>query len=110
MKRVCLALDLKDDPELIAEYEGHHKKISQEILASIRNSGIDRMELFRAGNRMFMIMEVEDSFSFGEKEKMDNANPAVQRWETLMWNYQKALPFARPGEKWVLLEKFFDTK
>ena len=110
MKRYYLALDLKDDPKLIAEYEGHHKKISKEILDSIKNSGIHRMELFRAGNRMLMIMEVENSFSFEEKEKMDKADPAVQRWETLMWNYQQALPFAKPGEKWVLLKKFFDTK
>lgn len=110
MKRYYLALDLKDDPALIAEYEEHHKKISSEILKSIRDSGIERMELFRAGNRMFMVMEVIDGFSFKQKEKMDKANPAVQKWETLMWKYQQALPFARPGEKWVLLEKFFDTK
>lgn len=110
MKRYCLALDLKNDPKLIAEYEDHHKMVSAEILASIKDSGVERMELFRAGNRMFMIMEVTDTFSFEEKDRMDKSNPAVQKWETLMWNYQKALPFARPGEKWVLMKKFFDTK
>ena len=109
MKRYCLALDLKDDPQLISEYEGHHKNVSPEILESIKASGIERMELFRAGNRIFMIMEVSDSFSFEEKEKMDKANPRVQVWETLMWKYQQALPFAKPGEKWVVMEKFFDT-
>jgi L-rhamnose mutarotase len=110
MKRYCMALDLKDDPKLIAEYEDHHKRVSEEILSSIRASGIHRMELYRAGNRMFMIMEVADNFSFEEKEKMDKANPRVQVWETLMWKYQEALPFAKPGEKWVLMEKFFDTQ
>lgn len=110
MKRYCLALDLKDDPGLIAEYEDHHKKVSEEILASIKDSGIGRMELFRAGNRMFMIMEVTNSFSFEEKARMDESNPAVQKWEALMWKYQQALPFAKPGEKWVLMKKFFDTK
>lgn len=110
MRQYYLALDLKDDPKLIAEYEGHHKNISAEILASIQDSGVERMELFRAGNRMFMIMEVSDSFSFEEKEQMDQSNPAVQTWETLMWKYQQALPFAKPGEKWVLMKKFFDTK
>lgn len=110
MKRYCLALDLKDDPRLIAEYEDHHKNISVEILESIRNSGIERMELFRTGNRMFMIMEVTDSFSFDAKARMDESNPAVRRWEALMWKYQQALPSAKPGEKWVLMKKFFDTK
>lgn len=110
MKQYYLALDLKDDAALIAEYEAHHKIISPEILKSIKDSGIQRMQLFRAGNRMFMIMDVSDTFSFEEKEKMDKANPLVQSWETLMWKYQQALPFAEPGEKWVLMDKFFDTK
>ncbi len=110
MRQYCLALDLKDDPEMIAEYEEHHRRVSPVILASIRDSGIERMQLFRAGNRMFMIMEVRDNFSFEEKDRMDKANPAVQEWETLMWKYQQALPFARPGEKWVLMKEIFDTK
>ena len=110
MRQYFLALDLKDDPEMIAEYEEHHKKISAEILQTIKDSGVERMELFRAGNRMFMIMEVGDNFSFEEKEKMDKANPAVQKWETLMWKYQQALPFAKPGEKWILMKKIFDTR
>jgi len=110
MKRYYLALDLKDDPKLIAEYEDHHKKVSAQILASIKDSGVERMELFRAGNRMFMIMEVTDSFSFEDKARVDESNPAVQKWEALMWKYQQALPFAKPGEKWVLMKKFFDTK
>jgi L-rhamnose mutarotase len=110
MKQYCLALDLVDDPAMIAEYEEHHRKISPVILASIRDSGVERMELFRAGNRLFMIMEVRDDFSFEEKDKMDKADPAVQVWETLMWKYQAPLPFAKPGEKWVLMKKIFDTK
>lgn len=110
MKRYCLALDLKDDPDVIAAYERHHKNVAPEILASIRESGIERMEIFRAGNRMFMIIEVADSFNFAEKARMDASNAAVQEWETLMWKYQQALPFAKPGEKWVLMDKFFDTK
>lgn len=110
MKQYFLALDLKDDPEMIAAYEDHHKNISPEILKSIRDSGVERMELFRAGNRMFMIMEVADDFSFEAKDKMDKSNPRVQEWEDLMWKYQQALPFAKPGEKWVLMDKIFDTK
>ena len=110
MKKYYLALDLKDDPKMIAEYEEHHRNISPEILATIRDSGVERMELLRAGNRMFMIMEVRDGFSFEEKDRMDKSNPVVQKWEALMWKYQQALPFAKPGEKWVLMKKIFDTK
>lgn len=108
MKRYCLALDLKDDPALIEAYEAHHRAVWPEILASIRDSGITGMEIYRTGNRMFMIMETEDDFSFEAKAAADAANPRVQEWEELMWSYQQALPGAKPGEKWRLMERIFD--
>lgn len=109
MKRYCLALDLKDDPILIAEYEAYHRNVWPEILASIKDSGITSMEIYRTGNRLMMIMETKDDFSFEEKAKMDQQNSIVQKWETLMWKYQQALPNANPGEKWKLMDLIFQT-
>ena len=109
MKKYCLALDLKDDPELINEYEYWHKSENTwpEIKKSITDSGITNMEIYRTGNRLFMIMEVEDSFSFDRKKEMDTANEKVQEWEALMWKFQQALPHAKEGEKWMIMEKIF---
>jgi len=107
-KRYCLALDLKNDAALIAEYEAHHRKVWPEIMASIKEAGIEQMELYRTGNRLVMIMEVNDNFSFEKKAKADAANEKVQQWEKLMWKYQQALPTARVGEKWILMEKIFE--
>ena len=110
MKRYCLALDLKDDPGLIKEYEEYHRAVWPGILSSIKESGIEQMTIYRYGNRLFMIMEVNDQFSFDAKGKADASNPRVQEWETLMWKYQQALPGARPGEKWMLMEKIFNLQ
>jgi len=107
-KRYCLALDLKDDPKLIAEYEKHHKNVWPEIIQSIKASGIDVLDIYRTGNRMFMIIEADGNFSFEKKNTSDTANPKVQEWENLMWKFQQALPWAKPGEKWVLMEKIFE--
>ena len=107
MKRFCLALDLIDDEDLIATYEEHHAAVWPEILKSIKDSGIESMEIYRTGNRLFMIMEVQDAFSFEKKAAADAVNPKVQEWEHLMWNYQQALPHAKPGEKWLLMDKIF---
>jgi L-rhamnose mutarotase len=107
MKRYCLTVDLNDDAALIAEYEAYHKAVWPEILQSIKDSGITNMEIYRLSNRMFMIMEVDDSFSFEKKAAMDTGNAKVQEWEALMWKYQQALPMAKPGEKWMLMEKIF---
>ncbi|MCY1519722.1 L-fucose mutarotase [compost metagenome] len=107
MKRYCLALDLKGDPALIAEYEAYHRAVWPEIIRSINDAGIETLDIYRTGNRLFMIMEVNENFSFEAKAKADLENPKVQEWETLMWTYQQALPFAQPGEKWVLMDKIF---
>jgi L-rhamnose mutarotase len=107
MKRHCLALDLKNDPALIAEYEAYHREVWPEIKKSIVDAGIENMEIYRVMNRLFMIMEVNDSFSFEKKDAADAANPKVQEWEALMWKYQEALPVAKPGQKWIFTEKIF---
>ena len=107
MKRYCLALDLKDDPQLITEYENYHKSVWPEILRSIRDSGIEKMDIYRTGNRLFMIMETNDSFSLDEKVKADQSNPQVMKWEQLMWKYQQALPHALPGQKWIMMDNIF---
>jgi L-rhamnose mutarotase len=56
---------------------------------------------------MFMIMEVNGTFSFEKKAEADRKNQKVQEWEKLMWKFQKALPGARPGEKWLPMERIF---
>lgn len=107
MKRYALALDLVADPELIKEYEKYHQSIWPEIKESILDSGITNMEIYRFGNRLFMLMETTDAFSFDKKGLMDAANPKVQEWENLMWKYQQAIPGAKPDEKWVIMDKKF---
>jgi L-rhamnose mutarotase len=111
MQRFCLALDLKDDPQLIREYEQWHKKGSAwpQVTQHDIDAGITSIEIYRTGNRMFMILEADDSFTFEKKRAMDTANPKVQEWEALMWNYQQVLPWAKEGEKWVLMEKIFQS-
>ena len=106
-RRYCMALDLRDDAGLIAEYKGYHEKIWPEITQSIKESGIRDLEIYLHGTRMFMILEVDDDFSFERKAQADRENAKVQEWETLMWKFQKALPGAQPGEKWLLMERIF---
>lgn len=106
-KRYCLTLDLKAAPELIAEYTRYHKRVWPEITKSIKDSGIEDMEIYLLGTRMFMVMEVNERFSFEAKAKADREDPKVREWEELMWKFQQPLPGAQPGEKWLLMEKIF---
>lgn len=110
MKRYCLAVDLIDDPESIEEYEHWHRPENRrpEIMKSITEAGITNMEIYRIGNRLFMIMETDEAFSFERKAAMDAANDKVQEWEQFVWKFQQQLPWAKQGEKWVLMDKIFE--
>ncbi|MBD1429352.1 MULTISPECIES: L-rhamnose mutarotase [Sphingobacterium] len=107
MKRYALGLDLVNDPKLIQEYEEYHKAVWPEIKKSIADAGIENMEIYRFGNRLFMLMETAEDFDFSVKAEMDASNSKVQEWEQLMWKYQQAIPGAKEGEKWVLMDKIF---
>ena len=100
MKTYYLALDLKNDPVLIKQYENLHQKIWPEKARSIKDSGILQMKIYRVANRLFMIIEANDDFSFDRKRSLDEGNPKVKEWEDLTWHYQQALPDSVAGEKW----------
>jgi L-rhamnose mutarotase len=107
MKRFCLALDLKEDENAIKAYDDYHTKVWPEIKDSLKEAGILDMEIYRTHNRLFMILKVTLDFSFEKKAELDGANPKVQEWETLMSKFQKPLPWSKPGEKWLLMERVF---
>jgi L-rhamnose mutarotase len=109
MTRLYYALDLHDDPVLIAEYDRWHRsgQVWPDILQSLRAAGIEEAEIFRTGNRLVLVLDVSAGFDAAAKAAADAADTRVQAWETLMWNYQKALPWARPGEKWILMQRIF---
>jgi L-rhamnose mutarotase len=109
MARNVLFLDLHEDPDLIAAYEAHHAPgaVPAEILDSIRAAGITDMEIYRSGSRMVMVMETDETFDPVAKAEADRTDPAVVAWETLMSRFQKPLPWAPPGEKWLTADRIF---
>jgi L-rhamnose mutarotase len=94
---------------LIAEYEHWHKAENSwpEIRDSIVDAAILDMQIYRTGNRLFMIMETSDNYEPKKKEAMDALNSRVQEWEQLMWKFQQPMPWAKEGEKWVVMEQIF---
>ena len=105
LRRYCLALDLVDDPALIAEYERWHAPggVWPEVVADLRAQGVAHMEIWRTGTRLLMI--VETSAAFPVKRALP---PRIAEWETLMARFQQALPGAAPGEKWMSMTRIFD--
>lgn len=109
ISRLYFALDLRDDDSLIAEYEDWHRpdRVWPEVVESLGASGVRELELFRCGNRLVMVLEVIGEPRAADTVPSESTNPRVRAWEELMWRYQQALPFARPGEKWVPMKRLF---
>ena len=103
-ERRCFALDLADDPELIAEYERLHGPgaVWPAVTEHIRASGIEAMEIWRSGDRLFMIAEVAQDYPREIQPPSE-----VERWEELMWRFQRPLPHAAEGEKWVPMTRIY---
>jgi L-rhamnose mutarotase len=109
MLRHYYALDLRDDAAAIAEYERlhHPDNVWPEIIASIRASGIEEMEIFRVGNRLVMVVQVPDDSDASTTRDMEITDPMTQAWEALMDRYQQRLPWAAAGQKWVPMKRIF---
>lgn len=107
--RLYYALDLHDDPALIAEYERWHtpEAIWPEIIDSIAAAGVRDMEIYRVDDRLVLTMEVDEDYSAEAKSAADRENPRVQAWEALMSTFQKPLPGSAPGEKWRPMARIF---
>jgi L-rhamnose mutarotase len=107
--RYAMALDLIDDAQRIADYEQAHKNIWPEVREHLRVQGVLGMEIYRLGTRLFMVMEVDSAvYSAQRMAHATVSNPAIARWEALMWTYQVPTPWTPSGEKWVPMAKIFD--
>src|ERR1051326_5593499 len=98
MKALAQALDLKDDPRLIAEYKAYHRAVWPEVLEALRANGIQSMRIFLAGNRLFMYFEAPDGFVPDRDFQAFARSGRAQEWDRLMRTYQERIPSAGAGE------------
>lgn len=110
MKSFAQALDLKNDPALIAEYRQHHRSVWPEVTAALRKIGITRMKLFLVGTHLFMYYEAPDSFDPARDYQAYAGNPRAAAWDSLMRQFQQRLPEARAGEWWAAMDLVFDLE
>ena len=114
VRQEVLLLDIASDPTLIAQYIDYHSpgNVPRPILDSIRypGSGILNMRIFHFADRLVMIMDVQDDFSFEHKAASDASNPDVDKWEKLMEQFQREIkdPQGKQTAKWKRAELCFD--
>ena len=109
VKRFCQTLDLKDNPELIAEYRRRHSEGEawSEIIEGIRQVGILEMEIYLVDTRLFMIVETPLDFDWDSAMARLATLPRQQEWEDYMSEFQAAEKGASSDEKWRMMERIF---
>lgn len=109
VKRFCQTLDLKDNPELIAEYRRRHSEGEawSEIIEGIKEIGILEMEIYLVGTRLFMIVETPLDFDWDTAMARLATLPRQQEWEDYMAEFQVATQGASSDEKWRMMERIF---
>ncbi len=111
MKAFGLAIDLKDDPDLIAKYKEHHRNPWPEPLQGLGEVGVTDMKIFLLGRRMFMYMTTVDDFDADRDfAKYVKKNPRAAEWDELMRTFQEPVAEAKEGEWWALMEPVFDLQ
>lgn len=108
MQSYGLALDLRDDPALIARYKEEHAKVWPEVLARLREIGVTEMKIYLLGRRMFMYCETKDGFDPARDFARSAEDPTYRKWDELMRTLQERAPEAEPGEWWAMMELVFD--
>ena len=102
MKQYARTLNLKDDPEVIRQYDEYHRAVWPEVESGLRAIGIQRMLIYRLGRRLFMFMETADDFDPARDfARYESSRPRIAEWQRLMETFQEPVPQAKPGEWWA---------
>ncbi len=111
MQHFGLTIELKDDPELIAQYKAYHADPWPEPLQGLGEVGITDMKIFLLGRRMFMYMTATDEFDPARDfPRYVEQNPKAKEWDELMRAFQQQVPEAKEGEWWATMELVFDLQ
>lgn len=109
VKRYCRTMNLKDNPELIAEYRKRHSQEYswKEIREGIKQVGILEMEIYILGNRLFMIVETPVDFDWDSAMARLATLPRQAEWEAFVAIFQDCKPGSTSDQKWNLMERIF---
>jgi L-rhamnose mutarotase len=108
VKTFGLTLCLQDDAEKIAAYRRFHQSVWPEVIRRLRECGVDNMQIFLRGTRLFMYLVTDDEFEPGRDFSRINEDPTSRRWNEMMADLQARAPEADPDEWWSTMELVFD--
>jgi L-rhamnose mutarotase len=97
-------------------YEEWHQpgKTPSEIISFFRNEGVEDLQIYRIGNRLFMILDLSDKVSAGEFSEAGLVNSDVQAWGNRMAIFQQPLGLSGEAQSlspsWLAMSRLFNLK
>ena len=109
LKRYVQFLEIKDDPELMAQYRYWHSEAHhwQEIREGIKAVGILEMEIYLLGNHLTMIVDAPADLDWQAAMNRLATLPRQAEWEAFVSKFQGCSSEARSDEKWRPMERIF---
>jgi L-rhamnose mutarotase len=110
MQTYGMTLMLRDDNGVVERYKQYHQNAWPEVLARLREVGVEQMKIYLLGHRLFMYMEAVDGFDLARDFGKLIDEPRYREWDELMRSLQEPVPEARPAEWWAPMEEVFDLR
>lgn len=107
MRRFAQTVMLKEDPEIIRQYEEHHANPWPEVVEGTLACGVERVFIYRFGRLLFMFMETRNDFSMERDMPKYMLNPKAQEWDKLMQGFQEPVPGAPQDATWVQMREIY---
>jgi L-rhamnose mutarotase len=82
-------------------------EIWSEIAQSIRDLGIEDMQVYPLRTCLFMTLDINERFSFAAKAEAEAASIARCGSAKILWGCSNSLSQAKLEEKWLLMERVF---
>jgi L-rhamnose mutarotase len=108
VKHFGLTLCLQPDAAKIAAYREYHQKVWPEVTARLRECGVQQMQIFLLGERLFMYLVTDDDFDPSRDFVRINEDPGSARWNAMMAELQARAPEANSDQWWAPMELVFD--
>jgi L-rhamnose mutarotase len=86
------------------EYDRAHANVWPELLGKLMQVGISNYSVFRRGQELFLVMEVED---FDRAWDALAKDPVNQRWQKEMGRLFEPVPDQQPGERFAMMKEVF---
>jgi len=108
-KMVVLQVDLSEEKSKIQEYIDYHANVWPEVIEDLRKRPIGRMRIYNSGNRLIMLLEVDEDFVLEDGIHTESPHPKVAEWSKLMTSFSKKLESGDIDE-WTPIDQVFDTE